>query len=676
MPQWLNRVNRKLAAWLWWVVLVGVVASLPVMYARAQTESSANPTAIVIDYKDLLQIGAAQGNPQSFVKTQLERLKAAGVNGAVVYESTLEELTWSGEVVLYDPQGAAALEGKAPTPGDNRTYVMFMHPENEAKLKPIIESAFKRHGADVNTWSAAGHSGVAIDMGKDDAMIRPMEPNPIEMQKLKDAGIQIFPRLSDRFDPFDAGQLNEWLKTFKSFGVDRVVFDGDAVPGFRQEGKPDGVQQFAYILNRNKIGIAAFENLKTPQQGIEKLANLLDYNVVRAHAVASAEMNVMKTPDLQDRIVLAVKDRNIRFVFLRTAPTKDPVKGKVAYPLDTIVHALDGDPASGNSKGAVGNLKDFGFTFGVPHPFVVHHAPVETALRALAMLGAIALVSIVVGMFLPSWIGVVFAAGVIGGAGLYVLRSTLMVQSLALCAAIAAPTAAVILLVRRLRASRDESLGAGRRLGVAVLLYIRTALLTMAAIPLVVAMLNHISYSYVMQQFRGVSLLHLVPIALVAIYVFLYGSGDTVSGNVRRILRMPLTVLWIVALVVLGAAGYYYLTRTGNGGTVSGIELKFRNILETTLHVRPRTKEFLLGHPVMLAGIFLALRYRWATVLMIVGVIGQLSMVDTFAHLHTPLILSITRILLGLGLGGLIGLVLIAVWQLVEKLWRRRVKPA
>ena len=97
-------------------------------------------------------------------------------------------------------------------------------------------------------------------------------------------------------------------------------------------------------------------------------------------------------------------------------------------------------------------------------------------------------------------------------------------------------------------------------------------------------------------------------------------------------------------------------------------------MLETTFGVRPRTKEFLLAHPLMLLGLFLSLRYRAAWVLLIVGCMGQLSMVDTFAHIHTPIHISLIRILLGLGMGTVIGLILIGIWQIgegiVKRFWR------
>ncbi|MNC60364.1 hypothetical protein D3C75_1102360 [compost metagenome] len=115
----------------------------------------------------------------------------------------------------------------------------------------------------------------------------------------------------------------------------------------------------------------------------------------------------------------------------------------------------------------------------------------------------------------------------------------------------------------------------------------------------------------------------------------------------------------------------YYLSRTGNSGTVSAPEKILRTFLENAVGVRPRNKEFLLAHPLFILGAFMAYKYRNAAFIMIIAVIGQLSMVDTFAHIHSPVLISLVRGLLGLGLGLIIGLVAVGVWQLVEGCWRR-----
>ena len=80
---------------------------------------------------------------------------------------------------------------------------------------------------------------------------------------------------------------------------------------------------------------------------------------------------------------------------------------------------------------------------------------------------------------------------------------------------------------------------------------------------------------------------------------------------------------------------------------------------------------FLLAHPLFLLGAYLTVRYKNAVYLMFIGVIGQLSLVDTFAHLHTPLHISLIRITYGLVFGALIGLILIAAWEIVTRSWKR-----
>lgn len=669
MPEWLNGWNRRLSRWLWLVVFVGIIASLPVMMARAQTESSADDVAIVVDYKDLLQTSTTKGDPEAFLDEQLDRLKQAGVNGLAVFESTLEELTWSGEVAVYTAAEAALLEGKAAADySDNRTYVLFTKPEEAQTLRPIIDWAFRKHGTDVQDWSYEGKPGVSIGMGFDDAVIRPMQPNPIAMKKLHEAGFQLFPRLSDRFDPYDVEEMDKWLDEFQALGVTRVMFDGDAVPGFDMPTKTKSVQRFSQQLEKHGIGIGAFENLKAQMKGIGSVAKWLEYDVVRAHSVSDGEMAILKTEQLEDRLLLAVKDRDVRILYLNATSLRDAVKARMSNPLDLIVDTLQGDD---ERDGLVKRFSHFGFSLGVPKAFDVHHAPAESVLRVLAMAGAIALVALLIGLYLPSLLTVATVLGYVGAAGLYVLKPTLMTQMLALFVAIAAPTVAVVLLIRKIRDKRDIALSTGRRVGASLLLFLRTSVLSLVAVPLVVAMLNHISYSLVLQQFRGVSLLHLAPIALAAVYVFLYGPGGSVIANARRILTMPVTFFWVVLIGVGAAAGMYYLTRTGNAGQVSAFELKFRWLLENTFGVRPRTKEFLIGHPLMLVGIFAALRYRWATLLVALATIAQLSMVDAFAHIHTPLILSIMRVALGLGIGLLIGLVALVVWRLIERAWAR-----
>lgn len=110
------------------------------------------------------------------------------------------------------------------------------------------------------------------------------------------------------------------------------------------------------------------------------------------------------------------------------------------------------------------------------------------------------------------------------------------------------------------------------------------------------------------------------------------------------------------------------------GMPVSGLELRFRAFLEQALYARPRSKELLIGHPAFLAAAF-AWWKKWPTmvffILVLVATIGQGSMVETFAHMRTPVMMSFAR-----GIGGVLGgamigtaaVLLAAAWyRLMEK---------
>jgi hypothetical protein len=126
--------------------------------------------------------------------------------------------------------------------------------------------------------------------------------------------------------------------------------------------------------------------------------------------------------------------------------------------------------------------------------------------------------------------------------------------------------------------------------------------------------------------------------------------------------------LWQLLAFILGAVALGLLiARSGNdpGVGVSDLELRFRALLDRVLGIRPRTKEFLVGHPALLIGLAMAVRPRWrgiALPLILLGTIGQSGMLNSFCHLHTPIKVTLLRTINGLWTGTLIGVVVTLVW--------------
>lgn len=676
--QW-NLHARK---WLWIVVLVGLVAALPVVGDRIQTEKSSKTVEIVFDYRDLVEAASYRSNPQDYISEQLDRLKEAGVQSMAVYESTLDDYRKARRIMYWGAQDIANLTDSVIPENENYTYILFTSSDNYAALAPAIRDTFEGLGIAVQDWDFRGQKGLIIQTPPEDALLKPLAPDDATLQSLRDKGFNIVPRLVDSL-PYNEQQMARLMDRFASYGVTRILFEGDSVKGFNDDADTQSLTSFANLLKEHGIGVATIENLKQQQKGFNKLAYMIDYNVTRLYSLSEND-STLKPETIADRFALATKDRNIRMLYLNTAPTRNTSKAQVEDSVDNLITSLS-EPG-----GAVDKIEANGFTLGQATAFDVVDSSYQRYLKLVAVIGAVAMVALMISYFIP-WLTLpAWVIGLVGSAGLILLKPVLFEQALALAVAISAPTVAVVLAIRKLNASGPpvpvkadktpgrkgtaasgfKAAGPQQRLLQSILLYVRTCVISLSAVPFVIALLNNITYSLVLNQFRGVSLLHIAPIGLVAIYVLLY-RGEFALNKTGKLLRTPITFAMVIAAGVLGIIGLYYLSRTGNSGTASSYELAFRNFMENTFGVRPRSKEFLLAHPLFILGGFLALKYRNAIYLMIVAVIGQLSMVDTFAHIHSPVLISLVRGLLGIGLGFILGLIAVLVWQIAERCWKR-----
>ncbi|NOV04397.1 hypothetical protein GC097_30940 [Paenibacillus sp. LMG 31457] len=676
MVNWYKTWNNPLKNVLWWLVIIGMLGSLPLAYTRHQTETSTKNVEFVFDYRDLLDISDVQTNPQSFVAQQLKNMKAAGIGSMSVYESTLSEFKESRHIDMYNSRDAAALTQTFGDPNENFTYVLFRDSATQQKLEPLIQKTFADLGVGIKPWSFKNRNGLIIQMSMDDASIKGMDPDPITLQMLKDQGFQIVVRLSNR-RPFVTNEMDRLLKQLHDFGVKRIIVDGNEVPGYTEENTDLNLNKMADLLNKNGIGLAAIEMLKEPQKGFNTLAKETNYNVVRLHSFTEKDGEKLTEPlkkaELEDRIqgvadrfVLAVKDRNIRMVFINARPVKSLDKGKLVDPLSAYYESLQG------KDGAIPRIEKEGFTLGIAQPFEVESNVWQKAASVFMLIGGLSLIVLMISFFIPEATLIFFVLGLLGLVALHTLSANLYAQGLALAAAISAPSIAIMRAIRTVRTGAAAKWKSG--LAFAIWTLIITSAISLIGVVYEVALLNHITYMLVLQQFRGVGILHLLPIAIAGVYLLFFSENNTYSdklNNIRRILTSYISVLWILVAGIGLAAVFYYLSRTGNEGQASTVEKLFRSFLENTLGVRPRTKEFLVAHPLFLLGAYLSVRYRHAVYLIFIGVIGQLSIVDTFAHLHTPLHISFIRITYGLVFGAIIGLVLIAAWEIVTRSWKR-----
>jgi hypothetical protein len=166
-----------------------------------------------------------------------------------------------------------------------------------------------------------------------------------------------------------------------------------------------------------------------------------------------------------------------------------------------------------------------------------------------------------------------------------------------------------------------------------------------------------------------------LPLILVAIaFLQRFNVVDEVRKNVpatqqiKELLDKSISVKVFLALMIVMGAFIVLIARSGHtsGMPVSGFEIKIRALLEQIFYARPRSKEIFFGHPAFMLA-FAAFLKKFPKmicfVLVMAGTIGQSSMVETFAHMRTPIFMSFMRGIDGLIPGAIIGAVLIICLQ-------------
>ena len=370
-------------------------------------------------------------------------------------------------------------------------------------------------------------------------------------------------------------------------------------------------------------------------------------NVVRGHEIPEEDLRTSPLSALASRWERAVRERGIRALILTPIPGDTPAQ-TIAYFKD-VLSRLE---ASGYRNGSL----------------PLSPPTYSQAAVILLHLGLCSLLLFILLRLIPS---LPVAALLLSGAGALLplgLETTILCQVDALLVTILAPTYAVLLFLP----TTKTGWRAGLRL---VLMFTGTSL---AAGLLLSGFLSQPIFLLKVASFRGVKVSLILP-PLVGLAIAYRGKWRGWRESLRaarknrhlsigRILLRGLMLAASVGLIV------FIVMRSGNAeGLVSGTETRLRSLLETLFITRPRFKEFLIGHPLLF--LFGASRggitfHHYRPLLLLFGLIGQTSILNTFAHAHTPFLLSLLRTGNGLVLGLALGMFLYVALRLVMNGWR------
>ncbi|MFW6274021.1 MAG: DUF5693 family protein, partial [Halanaerobium sp.] len=268
------------------------------------------------------------------------------------------------------------------------------------------------------------------------------------------------------------------------------------------------------------------------------------------------------------------------------------------------------------------------------------------------------------------------------GAALLLLQSgriVLLRQITAFGAAVIFPTLAVIAFLLENRSGGEEIKENSSLLKSVFFLVTNFSAAVLTAFMggvFVSASLNTSDFIFKLEQFRGVKAAFLLPLILISIYYLLQLGGDNLKDSLPQFLETAVEVKHVVLAGGLALIAVIYIGRTGNFPLlpVPNWELIVRSLLEKLLSVRPRFKEFLIGHPLFILTLWLAAVKRkklYFYPLLMLASVGVITAVNTFSHLHTPLLISILRTVHSYWLGLILGAVFVLGYQLLDYLYKK-----
>ncbi len=182
---------------------------------------------------------------------------------------------------------------------------------------------------------------------------------------------------------------------------------------------------------------------------------------------------------------------------------------------------------------------------------------------------------------------------------------------------------------------------------------------------LIAGLYSNPNYLLKFDQFHGIKLAFLIPLMFSVIW-----SLKKYGKNVFELVHKPMTIITVLIVGVVAVSIFLYILRSDNTTLLkpTALEDRGRTFLENTLISRPRNKEFLVGYPAAMIFVML-LMHKELVLLPLLALfiqMGQVSVVNTFCHFHSPLLMTILRTFNGLWLGFLIGLTITFVYRFLQ----------
>lgn len=440
-----------------------------------------------------------------------------------------------------------------------------------------------------------------------------------------------------------------------------IIFSGTQVPGF-----PGGLPDAAGLFHGD-LGLVEFSKTEG-DRGLA--AHLKPSSIYWVHSIPQEEMPPLSPLAMKERYLRALRERNPRVLYLH--PVTPSLLVAPAETMGVAVALANQQFLDDLARGIRDELK-YEISLEPANPSAEPPLFLRAPVVLLAYLGVM-------------WFVLIFLPG--GRLETFFHHPATMLAAIPVSFAVAASDQ-LCGLAALAAAVAFPLVGMGYALGYTLLLKRSsrtlpgTQAVTAFAVAFIFALLGGlIVHALVvsvaaftkMEVFHGVLLSRSLPVLLILAYAFNLNTlgwapaARSMYARINRLMAYPFTAMDMALVFILAAALALAMMRAGNefGFLVSQSESSVRGGLERFFAVRPRTTE-IAGHFALLW--FFTLMpwgHRSLLLLLAAGMLGLCSVVNTFSHLHTPVLVNMYRSEIGLILGLAAFAVTYFTWWLIQ----------
>lgn len=660
---------------LWFLLIITLLGSIAGISMRMANEAQNKSLVMTIDYREFNKV-AAKANVN--LDTLLEELKANGLTRASVKEVSLRDLEFAGKVEVRP-----FAEVKASIMNENyRDLKVILHQIGDIPVSPVnltiitsdkdtiefLEANFSRRYKDdeIVSFSLDDKHYFVINTEIAPPVKTKEEEFPQDvligfdtslMDKLVADGFEIVLSPGNSTGT-NLEYIDDYLPIIEDYNIRYVVINGEV------SGAPDNIEKMAKLVNDNDLIIGLIEMPVQlgflEQKGLKTLIEDTDYPVNRVYSTRNDEY-LKNVDERYYRWVRGVIDRGIRIIHV--VPFQND---KLSYSenLEDTVEVIGRFNATIQTKG-----------YSINNPINVLSAKTPNAVHQL-MVGLSLLLGFILYLaylfkinrrYLLALLGV----GFLGIAGLTIGLAADFSKLYALAAAILYPSLSSLLLLIYIRDNYEH--GFFRQVFTSLFIILGINAIGMFTI---VTSLADIRFIMNIEYFRGVKLAFLLPLLLFILnYLAVFSADEGLVKYLAKYFSKKPNYFILMLLGIGVIAVYYYIGRSGHtaGVSVSSLELRLREVLESIFTARPRFKEILIGYPSLLVLVYLYRKYRQELIALVFGLgvmMGSISMVNSFAHVFTAVTISFNRTVAGLITGLIIAVLVLIGVMILEKIYK------